>query len=37
MWVRYFIDVDTEDYKVVTSLVDRWYDDKIASTMGIEI
>jgi hypothetical protein len=35
-WVSYTISRDDPDYKVVTELIDLWYDEKVSSTMTDE-
>jgi hypothetical protein len=34
-WIRDTIPPDDEDYEYVCKLVDQWYNDKVASTMGV--
>jgi hypothetical protein len=35
-WVSHIISRDDPDYKVVTELIDLWYDEKVSSTMTEE-
>lgn len=36
-WIRGFIDVDDEDYGYVCKLVDQWHEDRVKSTLGMEV
>jgi hypothetical protein len=36
-WLRNIIPPDDEDYSHVCKLIDKWYDDKVASTMEMEV
>ena len=36
-WIRDTVPPDDEDYKYVSDMVDQWYNEKVNSTMGMEI